>query len=239
MPYFTISDYNCFPMALKAFLEQKCWNDAKEILKCSVLLFVYIHPQYFELLFTRLYLLRRELDVIYAGNEPEAASVMQVLLKQLEELSLMPPYLPDVRLPSNAGIFEIPKDISGDGSLLRRCADARFRHIFVYWNIARCNREIRGAAQCVTPEELSRYVKGIIRFVTVGYGKKAWIRKELNPYVYTYYYLKVFGVAELRMQIAFLKKGPPPELPEHLKIENGRITDKITGYSSSTSEGWQ
>ena len=41
------------------------------------------------------------------------------------------------------------------------------------------------------------------------------------------------------MFIAFLKKGPPPELPEHLKIENGRITDKITGYSSSTSEGWQ
>lgn len=239
MPYFTISDYNCFPMALKAFLEQKRWNDAKEILKCSELFFEYIHPQYFELLFTKLYLLRRELDVIYAGNEPEAASVMQVLLKQLEELSLMPPYLPDVRLPSNTGIFEIPKDISGDGSLLRRCAEARFRHIFYYWRIARTNREIRGAAQCVTPEELSRYVKGIIRFVTVGYGKKAWIRKELNPYVYTYYYLKVFGVAELRMQIAFLKKGPPPELPEHLKIENGRITDKITGYSSLTSEGWQ
>ena len=75
--------------------------------------------------------------------------------------------------------------------------------------------------------------------MTVEYGKKAWIRNMLNPYVYTYYYLKVFGVAELRMQIAFLKKGPPPELPEHLKIENGRITDKITGYSSSTSEGWQ
>lgn len=55
-------------MALKAFLEQKRWNDAKEILKCSELLFEYIHPQYFELLFTKLYLLRRELDVIYAGR---------------------------------------------------------------------------------------------------------------------------------------------------------------------------
>lgn len=187
LSYFAISDYNCFPVALKAFLEQKRWNDAKEILKCSELLFGYIHPQYFELLFTKLYLLRRELDVIYAGDEPEAASVMRVLLKQLEKLSLSLPYLPDVRLPSKTGIFEIPKDISEDGSLLRRCAEARFRHIFYYWNIARTNREIRGAAQCGTPEELSRYVKGIIRFVTVGYGKKAWIRKELNPYVYTYY----------------------------------------------------
>lgn len=111
-------------MALKVFLEQKRWNDAKEILKCSELLFEYIHPQYFELLFTKLYLLRRELDVIYAGDEPEAASVMQVLLKQLEELSLKPPYLPDVRLPSNTGIFEIPKDISGDGS---RCGAVRKR----------------------------------------------------------------------------------------------------------------
>ena len=241
LSYFAISDYNCFPMALKAFLEQKRWDDAKEILKCSELLFVYIHPQYFELLFTKLYLLRCELKVIciYAGDEPEAASVMQVLLKQLEKLSLSLSYLPDVRLPSNAGIFEIPKDISGDGGLLRRCADARFRHIFVYWKIARCNREIRGAVPCGTPEELSRYVKGIIRFVTVGYGKKAWIRKELNPYVYTYYYLKVFGVTGLRRRIAFLEKSPPPELPEHLKIEKDRITDKITGYSSSTSEGWQ
>ncbi len=41
------------------------------------------------------------------------------------------------------------------------------------------------------------------------------------------------------MQIAFLEKDQPPELPEHLKIEKDCITDKITGYSSLTSEGWQ
>ena len=226
-----------FSQSFSDFVKRKQWNAAEEILRGSWNYLDNIQPQCLEWKKGKQDLLIEELyRIIFAPTETDALPLLRTFLKELEQLSLKPPYVSGVDLPPYHGFFALLQSKimphSPDGrtqqvnmGMIQECVKERFCYLYFYSALAEGNREIRKAAECRTEKELSCLVKTLR-----NPDARSYALAMRNFYVANYYRLKVLGIAQLKYWIAALEGKKAPELPAFLTIRNGIVYDEITGF---------